>query len=181
MISNRNSKVGAAIIVTVLAALPACKKGDEGTASAVAELRDDAGGVVGEATFEQVDGGVRIQFEGENLPPGTHGFHIHENGECTPPTFESAGEHFNPTAAQHGLQNPEGPHGGDLPNLEVDVNGTARLDFIATGVTLDATSEKSLLAGNGTALVIHAGQDDQVTDPSGDSGARIACGVIRAQ
>jgi Cu-Zn family superoxide dismutase len=148
--------------------------------SATAELRNSEGEVIGEATFEEVDTGVRIQFEGENLPPGLHGFHIHENGECSPPGFESAGDHFNPTHTQHGLQSPEGPHAGDLPNLDVDENGTARMDFVASGLSLDATSERSLMTGNGTALVIHETQDDQVTDPSGNSGARIACGVIRA-
>jgi Cu-Zn family superoxide dismutase len=180
MISNGNFMVGAAVIAAMLAALPACKKDDEG-AGAVAELRNPEGAVVGEATFERVDSGVRIVFEGENLPPGMHGFHIHENGECTLPTFESAGDHFNPLNKQHGLQSPDGPHAGDLPNLDVAEDGTARLEFIATGVTLDASSERSLLAGNGTALVIHVDQDDQVTDPTGNSGGRIACGVIRAR
>lgn len=179
MISNNILRFGAALFVVALASLPACKKMDE-EAGAVAELRNPEGGVVGEATFERVEGGVRIHFEGENLPPGTHGFHIHENGDCAPPTFESAGEHFNPTNAQHGLENPAGHHAGDLPNLEVDVNGRAETDVVAQGVTLDeAGGAASLLAGNGTALVIHANPDDQLTDPSGDAGARIACGVIR--
>ncbi|HLT40341.1 MAG TPA: superoxide dismutase family protein [Enhygromyxa sp.] len=163
-----------------LAALPACKKSGEDV-GAVAQLRNPEGGLVGEATFEEVEGGVRIHFEGQNLPPGTHGFHIHQNGECMSPSFESAGDHFNPTNMQHGLENPAGPHAGDLPNLEVDINGRAEVDVIAKGVTLDQSGAASLVAGNGTALIIHADPDDQVTDPSGNAGARIACGVIRMQ
>lgn len=181
MMSNGQFMVGVAVFAMSLAALPGCKKSDEGAGGPTAELRNAAGEVVGEATFERVDNGVRIQFEGKNLPPGTHGFHIHENGECTPPTFETAGNHFNPTAAQHGLQNPQGPHGGDLPNLEVDANGTGRMDYVAKDLTLEPSGDRSLVAGNGTALVIHESADDQVSDPSGNSGGRIACGVIRAR
>lgn len=164
----------AALIVS-LVALPACKRE---TGEVVAELRNPAGATVGEATLEAVEDGVRIRLEGSDLPPGSHGFHIHENGECTPPTFESAGGHFNPTNASHGLEDPAGPHLGDLPNIEVGVNGTVTVDVIARGVTLAETGETSLVAGNGTALVVHAQPDDNVSDPSGNAGDRIACGVI---
>ncbi len=165
-------------LVTILVATPACKQSDKAKVGAVADLRNTDNGPAGEATFEAVEGGVKIHFKAEHLPPGTHGFHIHENGECDPPSFESAGGHFNPTHAHHGLRNPEGHHLGDLPNLEVDVNGEAVVEIVAEGVTLDASGDRSLLAGNGTALVIHQGGDDQVSDPAGDAGPRIACGVI---
>jgi len=158
-----------------LVALPACKR-DEG--GAVAELRNPQGATVGEATLEEVEDGVRIRFEASDLPPGPHGFHIHETGDCTAPTFESAGGHFNPTNASHGLEDPDGPHLGDLPNIEVGVNGMVTVDVIARGVTLADTGETSLLAGDGTALVVHADPDDNVTDPAGNAGDRIACGVI---
>lgn len=181
MRTDKNHGYSAVFLLAVFAALPACKRTGIGSAGAVAEMRDANGVVVGHATFEAVDGGVEIHFEGENLPPGPRGFHIHEVGDCTPPTFESAGDHFNPGQAEHGLQNPAGPHAGDLPNLEVADDGTVVLDAIAKGVTLDATGERSLLSGKGTALVIHAGRDDQRTDPSGGSGDPIACGVIRGR
>jgi Cu-Zn family superoxide dismutase len=181
MISKNNFRVVAAVFVATLVASSACRKDQDEYAAAATELRNADGEVIGEATFEEVDAGVRIHFEGQNLPPGIHGFHIHENGECNPPTFESAGEHFNPTHAQHGLRNPEGPHAGDLPNLEVAADGTAELDFVIHGVSLEASSERSLLTGNGTALVVHADPDDQSSNPSGNSGDRIACGVIRAR
>jgi Cu-Zn family superoxide dismutase len=180
MIANGKFTVGAAVVVATLAVLSTCKRDDStDDAAASAELHNANGEVVGEATFEELEAGVKVHFEGEHLPPGRHGFHIHENGECTPPTFESAGEHFNPTHAHHGLNSPAGPHAGDLPNIEVADDGTAELDFIAHGVSLEGSGERSLLVGNGTALVIHAQEDDQSTDPSGNSGGRIACGVIR--
>lgn len=162
----------------ILLASPACKRDD---ASVVATLRNADGGPVGEATFEEVDGGVKIRFEGDNLPPGAHGFHIHEHGKCEAPSFESAGGHFNPTDARHGLASPNGPHVGDLPNLEVEVNGRVVTEVIARGATLDSSGENSLLAGDGTALVVHAGEDDQMTDPAGNAGDRIACGVIERE
>lgn len=144
---------------------------------ATAELRDAQGQSVGTATLEEREGGVRIDVNVSGLPPGTHAFHIHETGECTPPEFTSAGGHFNPTNAQHGLENPRGPHAGDMENFEVGDDGTARISTDNDRVTL-AAGTNSLLDADGSALVIHASADDNVSDPAGNAGARIACGMI---
>ena len=120
---------------------------------------------------------VKIALEVEKLPPGPHGFHIHAVGRCDPPDFASAGAHFNPEGKKHGLKNPEGPHAGDLSNLVVGPDGTAKATASAPRVTLGA-GPNSVFQPGGTALVIHAAPDDDVTDPAGNSGARIACGVI---
>ncbi|MER3405521.1 MAG: superoxide dismutase [Chloroflexota bacterium] len=154
-------------------ALPALAAGE--TARAV--LRDATGQEVGVATFTQTDGGMRIDVNVRHLPPGAHGIHIHETGRCDPPDFMSAGGHFNPFGRQHGLRNPAGPHAGDLPNLQVAQTGTGRISTVNERVTL-GTGPSSLLGPGDTALVIHAGPDDEVTDPAGNSGARIACGVL---
>ena len=145
--------------------------------TAKAELRDADGKKVGEATLDQTRDGVRIVATFTGLPPGPHGFHIHEVGKCEPP-FESAGPHFNPTGKQHGLQNPAGPHAGDLPNVQVPDNGRVRIEMVAKGVSLDGKSG-NLLDGDGAALVVHASADDYKSDPAGNSGERIACGVIQ--
>jgi superoxide dismutase, Cu-Zn family len=147
--------------------------------SAKAELRDAAGQKVGEATLDQTRDGVRIVATFTGLPPGPHGFHIHEVGKCEAP-FEAAGGHFNPTGKQHGLQNPAGPHAGDLPNIQVPANGRVRIEAVAKGVRLDGKSA-NLLDGDGAALVVHAAADDYTSDPAGNSGERIACGVIQKQ
>lgn len=146
--------------------------------AAKATFKDAKGATVGSATLTEGSGGVTIAVEASKLPPGSHGFHIHEAGKCDPPDFKSAKGHFNPTGKKHGLQNPEGPHAGDLPNLEVGADGTAKAEVVAAGVTLK-NGKNSLFQRGGTALVIHAGPDDEKSDPSGNSGARIACGVIR--
>ena len=111
------------------------------------------------------------------LPPGMHGFHIHAVGVCTPPDFKSAGGHLNPTDKHHGRLNPEGPHLGDLPNLTIGANGSADTSF-AVPKALLGSGEGSLFQAEGTALVIHADPDDYRTDPSGNSGDRIACAVV---
>jgi superoxide dismutase, Cu-Zn family len=166
------------LLAVLVAGAPACKQDRAGQVEGVAVLRDADGTQVAEATFTSVDGGVKLHIEGGPLPPGPHGFHVHEHGVCEAPSFESAGDHFNPTDKRHGLEDPEGPHVGDLPNLVVDADGRVDAEFTLAGATLDDNADTSLLAGDGTALVIHAEPDDQNTDPAGDSGPRIACGVI---
>ena len=146
--------------------------------AAGAALRDKDGKDVGVATLIQTADGVRVAVTGYRLPPGTHGLHIHAVGECLPPDFTSAGGHLNPTGKQHGRLNPAGPHAGDLPNLVVAASGEGGIDITTKAVTLDPSGPASLLGGKGTSIVIHAGPDDEKTDPAGNSGARIACGVI---
>lgn len=136
------------------------------------------GEAIGNAELEQKSDGISIRLEASNLPPGKHGFHIHEYGVCEAPAFESAGGHFNPTDAKHGFDNPEGPHAGDLPNIEVTPEGTVSTTVLADMVTLEKGKENSLLKEGGTSLVIHSDPDDYKTDPAGNSGERIACGVI---
>jgi superoxide dismutase, Cu-Zn family len=145
--------------------------------SAGSTLRDASGRVVGSAVFLQESDGVRILLDVKGLAPGTKAVHIHAVGQCTPPSFESAGPHFNPTKAPHGSENRKGPHAGDLPNITVDHTGQGHLEVTNPRVNLK-TGPSSLLDGSGSALVVHAGPDDMRTEPEGNSGARIACGVI---
>lgn len=145
--------------------------------TAAAELRDAQGQVVAQATFTQTAAGVRLVVEARGLPPGEKGIHIHEVGRCEPPGFISAGGHFNPGRRQHGLENPAGPHAGDLPNIRIDAQGAGRLETTTDRITL-GSGPTSLFDADGSALVIHAAPDDHRTDPTGNSGARIACGVI---
>lgn len=146
--------------------------------TAMAELMNGEGQTVGTAELEQTDAGVLIHLEASGLEPGTHGFHIHETGKCEAPKFESAGGHFNPSAASHGVDHEKGPHAGDLPNLEVGEDGAAQTEVVADQVTLKQGEKNSLLSEAGTALVIHAKADDNISQPAGDAGDRIACGVI---
>lgn len=144
---------------------------------AKAELYNAQGEKVGMATLMERSGEVTIALQVVKLPPGTHGFHIHAVGKCEPPGFTSAGGHFNPYGKKHGLKGPEGLHAGDLRNLEVRPDGTGIAIRVASLVTL-GPGVNSLFHPEGTALVIHAEQDDYVTDPAGNAGTRIACGVI---
>jgi len=132
---------------------------------------------IGVATFTDSGGNPRLEVSVSQLPPGAHGFHLHAVGVCTPPDFKSAGGHLNPDEKQHGRLNPEGPHRGDLPNLQVGANGSADTTFRVPEALL-GSGQGSLLQSGGTALVIHADPDDERTDPSGNSGDRIACAVI---
>lgn len=133
---------------------------------------------VGKGFLRETIEGVNLNLKVWNLPIGKHGIHIHEKGLCEAPDFKSAGGHFNPQHKKHGLENPQGSHGGDLPNLEVNAQGKAKVEFLLRGLSLDKKQPNSLVKEDGTSLVIHAEKDDEVTDPAGNSGARIACGVI---
>lgn len=141
-----------------------------------AELSDASGQPVGSATLTQTPHGVLISAQLHDLPPGQHAFHIHTVGECTPP-FTSAGGHFNPAGKQHGIENPAGMHAGDMPNITVPESGTIQFQMLNTITSLDEGSNR-ILDDDGAALVIHATADDYKSDPAGNAGARIACGVI---
>jgi Cu-Zn family superoxide dismutase len=145
--------------------------------TARAELRNAGGQVVATATFTQVGGAVRVLVEATGLPPGPKGVHIHAVGKCDPPDFTTAGSHFNPGGKEHGSLNPKGPHAGDLPNITVGQDGRGRMESTTEQVTL-LSAPNSVFDADGSALVIHAAADDFKTDPTGNSGARIACGVI---
>ena len=150
---------------------------------AFAVLEDPRGRVVGVASLlEDGRGRVHVYVLARGISPGQHGTHVHEVGHCdggTDPPFVSAGGHFNPQGRQHGLRNPNGPHAGDLPNLWVSRAGVGYLYYVTDRFTL-SPGPASLFDEDGSALVIHANPDDQVTDPTGNSGGRIACGVIEA-
>ena len=146
------------------------------TASAV--LKDASGKEVGTATLTATPSGAMLDLKLTAVPPGVHALHIHAVGKCEPPKFESAGPHFNPDQTKHGIMNPEGPHAGDLPNIHVPADGKLEVEFLDPVVTI--SQESALLDADGASIVIHAGIDDYKTDPAGNAGDRIACGVITA-
>lgn len=143
--------------------------------SASAVLHDANGAEVGHAMATSVAGGVRFSADLHGLPPGTHGIHVHTVGLCDAPGFTTAGGHWNPTGMKHGSMNPQGPHEGDLPNLIVGQDGRGTVAAVIPGAAV-----ATLIDADGAAIVVHAGPDDLMTDPSGNSGGRIACGVFAA-
>ncbi len=162
--------------------LAACDKGGmetgtpvAGGQTATAMLKTSTGVDAGRATASEVAGGVRFTLDAKGLPAGTHGAHIHMVGACDAPDFTTAGGHWNPTGMKHGSMNPQGPHEGDLPNLIVGTDGRGTV-----GITIPGATLAGLLDTDGSAFVVHAGPDDLMTDPSGNSGGRIACGVFSA-
>ncbi len=142
------------------------------------EMKNAQGQSVGTATLSEKKGaGVMVKTNFKNLPPGEHALHFHSAAKCDAPDFKSAGPHFNPDQKHHGLDNPEGPHAGDMPNFTVKANGTAKVTVKDPRVHL-YEGDHSVYANGGTALIIHAKADDLKSDPAGNAGDRIACGVI---
>jgi Cu-Zn family superoxide dismutase len=165
--------VPAAIVLGTALALgsPALAAG-----SATASLKDASGNEVGRATLTETSSGLLIRLDVTSAPPGEHALHFHAVGKCEPPDFKSAGPHFNPAEAKHGFENAEGPHAGDMPNLHVPADGRLSLEVLNQAVTL--SGKAALLDDDGAALVIHEAADDYRTDPAGNAGDRIACGII---
>jgi len=143
-----------------------------------AQINDSTGRPVGMATFvENAAGDLTVTVEASGLAPGKHGLHVHAAGSCVGPDFTTAGGHFNPLNRRHGLQTSEGAHAGDLPNLVVGADGRGRFSMTVASMRLSAGA-LSLMDPDGSAIVIHAAEDDGMTDATGNSGARIACGIV---
>ena len=153
---------------------------DDVARAAHAQLVDAEGNVVATATLHETAGhGVLIRLNAERLPAGERAFHIHQTGRCEAPTFQSAGGHYAPRGRQHGFLVPAGPHAGDLPNIHVPQDGRLVIEVLAPGVTLQPGAPNTLFDEDGSALVVHAGRDDYRSQPAGNAGGRIACGVIQ--
>ena len=169
------------LLVVGSGGLVAQHAGHQATAAwaATASVKSADGRTVGEARLRQTTNGVLVHLALTDAPSGIHALHLHTVGRCDAPSFESAGEHFNPSGAGHGFDAAKGPHAGDLPNLHVPPSGDLEVEMLAAHATL-ARGPASLLDADGSALVLHASPDDYTSDPAGNAGARVACGVLAA-
>ncbi len=181
----KSRKTGLALII-VLMIISGCGKNSEKrpvsaekVESIKAPLTNTKGVEVGQASIVETEDGIVLSVVAKDLPPGLKGIHIHSVGVCTPPDFKSAGGHFNPDQKEHGFDNPKGFHLGDLPNIEVDADGKAAYKMKVNNLKLTSGSENVLLDADGSAIVIHEDPDDYKTDPSGNSGNRIACAAFQ--
>ena len=163
----------AALALPLVLLIAGCETGADPPYARQVALVGSAGQSLGDIGAWESAGAVGLRVQASGLPHGLHGLHVHTVGRCDAPSFESAGSHWNPASRKHGLNNPQGPHGGDLPNLAVAANGVVSESMVLSGASLAALAD-----ADGSALVIHAAPDDHATDPSGNSGARIACAVI---
>lgn len=166
------------LMLSLIVAVPLTALAAKDAKSISVPMKDAKGKVLGNATLTEAEKGVRIVMDLKGLPPGTLAFHIHEKGDCKGPDFKLAGGHYNPMHKDHGSLSPNPQHAGDMPNIEVGSNGELHLDHVNDRVTL-AKGDASLLKEGGTALVIHAKRDDYKSQPAGDAGDRIVCGVVQ--
>lgn len=164
------------IRVILLILLSSCQQ--EGKMNITSELINDVGDRLGTADFKQVAKGVEVELDLEGLPAGFRGIHIHEEPSCERPDFISAGNHLNPDQTKHGLMHPEGSHLGDMPNIEVDINGEVNIKILLANATLK-DGRNSLLQKGGSTIIVTEEADDGMSQPSGNSGKRIACGIIK--
>lgn len=162
-----------ALCLTGALAVPALADHHGQAGGAKATLKSADGQPRGMAMISEAGGGLKVHVMAEGIAPGVHGVHLHTVGKCDGPDFQTAGGHWNPTSHEHGRDNPKGAHQGDLPNITVGADGKGMIDFTVAGGKL-----ATLMDADGAAVVIHATADDYKTDPSGNSGGRIACGVI---
>ena len=172
----RKSTCAAALLLAVAVAMSAAGQQRK---AATADVKNATGQSVGAAKFKEANGSVEMSVKVMNLPAGVHAIHVHEKGACDAPDYKTAGGHFNPAKKQHGLQNPQGHHAGDMPNLTVNAKGKGTFKATLHGATLAGSGDNSMFHQGGTSLVIHEKEDDLKTDPAGNAGARIACGLIK--
>jgi Cu-Zn family superoxide dismutase len=165
------------IPILLISMISAAAQAADAPASIDADIHDATGATVGHVNAVQAKKGVSFIVTAKGLQPGLHGIHIHSVGRCDAPDFKTAGGHFAYPGQMHGFENPKGPHLGDIPNLNINADGTGYMKFHTDLVTLKS-GDNSLLKAGGTSIIIHASQDDQKTDPSGNSGGRIACAVL---
>ena len=161
-----------AALLCAAAALPAAAQ------TASAPLKDAQGKEVGSVNLTQTPRGVLINVAVKGLPPGEHAFHVHATGKCEAP-FTTAGGHFNPDSKKHGLMAADGAHAGDMPNLHIPQSGDLNVEVVNAAITLEKGKPNSVFDADGSALIIHAGSDDYKSDPTGEAGGRIACGVVQ--